>query len=196
MMQIKFKRMEAENLLKMLGTAVNLSSKFIEAMKAGLRSETYKPHQIIQAAGSIENRLFFIESGFARNYFYDQFGQEHTTRFWEAGDVMFSYEGYYRVSSYFYIEVMANSQFISLSYQTLNELENQFPEVKVLIRHFLLQFQKEDFEKQHLISLPAEDRYLFLRKNRNDLFSKVSAKIIASYLRLSRESLSRYMSKR
>ena len=164
--------------------------------KKRVQPEIYKPHQIIQAAGNIENRLFFIESGFARNYFYDQFGNEHTVRFWEPGDIMFSYEGYYKVSSYFYVEVMAESRFISLSYEKLNELEKDFSETKLLMRQFLLQFQKADFDKQQLVSLPAEERYHYLRKYSNHLFSKVSSKIIASYLHLSRETLSRYMSKR
>lgn len=188
--------MIAENLLKLLGEKAELSSGFLESLEAGLRTEIYKPHQIIQAAGNIENRLFFIESGFARNYFYDQFGQEHTVRFWEPGEIMFSYEGYFRVSSYFYVEVMEQSQFISLSYERLSHLEREFNETKLLLRNFILQFQKEDFEKQNLISLPAEERYQFIRKNRNHLFSRVSSKIIASYLHLSRETLSRYMSRR
>ncbi len=91
---------------------------------------------------------------------------------------------------------MSQSQFISLSYEKLNELEKEFIETKLLIRHFLLQFQKKDFEKQQLVSLPAEERYIFFRKNNNYLFSKINSKIIASHLQLSAKTLSRYMSKR
>jgi len=179
-----------------LGEKAELSSGFVESLEAALRQEFYKPHQIIEAAGNIENRLFYIEYGFARHYFYDQLGEEHTVRFWEPGSIIFSYEGYYRVSSYFYLEIMAESKFSSLSYDKLNELERTFPETRLLIRHFLLEFQKQDFEKQQLVSLPPEERFRYLRKNKNYLFSKLNSKIIASYLQLSRKSLSRYMSKR
>jgi len=188
--------MKSEILIKLLSDKTNLSAAFVEALELSTHPEIYKPHQIIQAAGNIENRLFFIESGFARNYFYDQFGNEHTVRIWEPGDIMFSYEGYYKVASYFYVEIMFTSQFISLSYEKLNELEKEFIETKLLIRHFLLQFQKRDFEKQQLVSLPAEERYIFFRKNNNHLFSKINSNIIASYLQLSAKTLSRYMSKR
>jgi CRP-like cAMP-binding protein len=188
--------MDLEILLKLLEEKTELSPGFIEALSTKLSMEIYKPHQIIQAAGNIENRVFFVETGFARTYFYDQLGQEHTVRFWEPGNIMFSYEGYYKVASYFYIEVMADSRFISLSYENLYDLEKTFPETKFLIRYFLLQFQKEDFDKQQIVSLPTEERYLYLRKHKNYVFSKVSAKIIASYLHLSRETLSRYMSKK
>jgi len=188
--------MISEIIIKLLGEKVQLSSGFVESLEAALRPEIYKPHQIIEAAGNIENKLFYVEYGFARNYFYDQFGEEHTVRFWEPGNIIFSYEGYYRVSSYFYFEIMADSKFISLSYEKLNELEKTFPETQLLIRHCLLQFQKEDFEKLQLVSLPPEERYRYLRKNKNYLFSRLNSKIIASYLQLSRKSLSRYMSKR
>lgn len=188
--------MKSKNVIKFLSEMTDLSAMLSAELEANLQDEIYKRHQIIQAAGNIENRIFYIESGFARNYFYDQFGQERTVRFWEPGNIMFSYEGYYKVSSYFYVEIMADSKFTSLSYDKLRELEQVFPEMKLLIKYFLLQYQKEDFEKQQLISLPAEERYRYLRKNSNHLFSRFSSKIIASYLHLSRETLSRYMSKR
>jgi CRP-like cAMP-binding protein len=188
--------MKSEILIRLLSEKADLSTKFIEALEVCIQHEIYKPHQIIQAAGNVENRLFFIESGLARNYFYDQFGNEHTVRIWEPGDIIFSYEGYYNIASYFYVEIMSPSQFVSISYEKLNELEKDFIEAKSLIRHFLLWFQKKDFEKQQLVSLPAEERYIFFRKNNNYLFSKINSKIIASYLQLSAKTLSRYMSKR
>jgi len=188
--------MKSEILIKHLSEKVSLSAECIDAIDLYIQHEIYKPHQIIQAAGNIENRLFYVESGFARNYFYDEFGNEHTVRIWEPGDIMFSYEGYYKVASYFYVEILSQSQFISLSYEKLNELEKEFIEAKLLIRYFLLQFQKKDFEKQQLVALPAEERYIFFRKYKNHFFSKINSKIIASYLQLSAKTLSRYMSKR
>jgi len=191
-----FYSMKSEILIKHLSEKVSLSAECIDAIDLYIQHEIYKPHQIIQAAGNIENRLFYVESGFARNYFYDEFGNEHTVRIWEPGDIMFSYEGYYKVASYFYVEILSQSQFISLSYEKLNELEKEFIEAKLLIRYFLLQFQKKDFEKQQLVALPAEERYIFFRKYKNHFFSKINSKIIASYLQLSAKTLSRYMSKR
>lgn len=188
--------MKADILIKTLSGTIDLSPQLIAALESSVHLEIYKPHQILHAAGNIENRLYFIEHGIARNYFYNQFGQEQTVRFWEPGDIMFSYEGYYKVSSYFYVEIMAESRFISITYEKLYELEKNFPETGLLIRRFLLVYQQVDFEKQQLISLPPEERYRYLREHNNSLFLKVSAKIIASYLHMSRETLSRYMSRR
>ena len=188
--------MIAEILLKLLGEQTALSSGFINSLETGIRPEIYKPHQIIHAAGNIEHKLFFIENGFARNYFYDQFGEEHTVRFWEPLSMIFSCEGYYKVSSCFYIEILTECKLLSLSYDRLLELEKAFPETALLIRYCILQHQKDELDRLKLISLPAKERYVYLRKNSNHLFSKISSKIIASYLHLSRETLSRYMSSR
>lgn len=182
--------------MKLLEEKTKLSSGFMKALEAKLQLELYKPHQILNAAGHIENRLYFMEAGFARSYYYDQHGQQHIFKFWDKGNILFSFEGYYKVPSHYYIEIMAESQVITMSYASLYELESVFPETSLLIKTLLLQYQEEEFQRQQLISLPAEERYIFIRKNYNSLFSKVPSKMIASYLHMSRETLGRYMAKR
>ncbi|MBS1519854.1 MAG: Crp/Fnr family transcriptional regulator [Bacteroidetes bacterium] len=188
--------MKSDLLITLLEEKTSLSSAFIEALESKMQLELYKPHQIVNAAGHIENRLYFIETGFARSYFYDHHGQQHIVRFWDKGNIVFSYEGYYKIPSHYYIEIMAESRVISLSYASLYELEAGFPETSVLINAVLLQYQEEEFQRQVLISLPSEERYRFIRINYNSLFSKVPSKMIASYLHMSRETLGRYMAKR
>lgn len=188
--------MKSENLMKLLDEKTKLSSGFKEALEAKLQLEHYKPHQILNAAGHVENRLYFMETGFARRYFYDQQGQQHILKFWDKGNILFSYEGYYKVPSNYYIEIMTESRVITLSYSSLYELQDSFSETSQLIKFLLLQYQEEEFQRQLLISLPTEERYNFIRKNYNSLFSKVPSKMIASYLHMSRETLGRYMAKR
>jgi CRP-like cAMP-binding protein len=188
--------MKSEILMKLLDEMTKLSSWFKEALEAKLQIEHYKPHQILNAVGHIENRLYFMETGFARSYFYDQQGQQQILRFWDKGSILFSFEGYYKAPSHYYIEIMAESQLMTMSYASLYELEGVFPETSLLIKALLLQHQEEEFQKQLLISLPTEERYNFIRKNYNSLFSKAPSKMIASYLHMSRETLGRYMAKR
>lgn len=183
-------------LIKLLEEKTTLSSAFIEALELKLQLELYKPHQIVNAAGHVENRLYFMETGFARSYFYDQYGQQHQVRFWDKGDIIFSYEGYYKVPSRHYIEIMAETRVITLNYAGLHELEGSYPEPSLLIKALLLEYQEDEFQRQLLISLPTEERYNFIRKNYNSLFSKAPSKMIASYLHMSRETLGRYMARR
>ena len=185
--------MNTERLIKLLAEHANLSTELINDLERRLKEEYYKTHQILHAAGQQENRIYFLEKGLMRNYYYDHHGNEHTVRFWDAEDLFFSYQGYYAVPSYFYTEIMEASTLITLSYTALHELDSKYHEVATLIKNMLLRYQQEEYEIQKLIALPPEERYITLRTKRPSIFKKAPARIIASYLHLTRETLTRYI---
>lgn len=187
--------MNTERLIKFLSEHGKLSRELITDLEGRLKEEFYQTHQIIHAAGQQENRIYFIEKGLIRNYYYDHHGNEHTVRFWEANDILFSYQGYYSVPSYFYTEIIDTSILITLSYAALHELDKKYPETSELIKNMLLRYQNEEYEIQRLIALPPEERFITLRTKRPNLFKKVPARIIASYLHLTRETLTRYIAR-
>jgi CRP-like cAMP-binding protein len=188
--------MDTESLFNLLSTFTRLSGAFQKGLLEHLGQETYKPHQILHAAGHLENRLYYLQAGFARNYYFDDRGNEHTVRFWEVGDIMFSFEGYCKVPSYFYTEIMEHAKLITISYSHLYELDQKFPETSIIIRKILLQFNREEYERRKMITLSAEERYRTFQKLSPDLFQKLPYRIIASYLQMSRETLTKFIGKR
>ncbi|WP_158994169.1 Crp/Fnr family transcriptional regulator [Mucilaginibacter sp. L196] len=188
--------MDTGPMIQLLSTITDLSPEFIREVNSTLKQEFYKPRQILHAAGQTESRLYFMTRGFARNYYYDQRGDEHTVKFWEPRDILFSYEGYYKVSSYFYTEIIQETELITMAYTELHDLDDKFPEISILIKSLLLQYQHEEYEKQNLVSLPAEERYQILRKKKPELFQKLPIRIIASYLHMTRETLTKFIGKR
>lgn len=188
--------MDTEQLIEFLAGITKLCNEFKLALEASLQQEFYKSHQILHAAGHLENRLYFVNSGFARNYYYDRHGNEHTVKFWEGGEILFSYEGYYEVPSYFYTEIMEETQLITLSYANLHRLDEMFHEMSILFKTVLLKYQQEEYQRQKLIALAAEERFQILRKTKPMLFQKAPSRIIASYLNLTRETLTRYIGRR
>lgn len=180
-------------IINLLSEITALSVPLQEELAQRTGKEKYKSHQIIHAAGQKETRLYFIQSGVVRNYYYDQHGDEHTVKFWKAGEILFSYEGYYQVPGYYYTEVLEETCLIALDYDILHQLNTNYPEIVVLIKTIQLRYQHEEYEKQKLIALPAEERFLLFRKNNSDIFQKVPSRIIASYLHITRETLTRYI---
>ncbi len=191
-----FNVMDTAPLLYLLSNITRLSESFQETLVQNLSHEKYKPRQILHAAGQLENRVYYIQSGFARNYYFDHHGNEHTVRFWEAGDILFSYEGYHKVPSYFYTVVVEHSELITISYNLLHDLTLKFPEISIIIREMLLKFHQEEYEKQRMIALPAEERYQILLKKKPGLFQKLPNGVIASYLHMTRETLTKFIGKR
>ncbi|UOE52564.1 Crp/Fnr family transcriptional regulator [Mucilaginibacter sp. SMC90] len=181
-----------ESILKKAGT---FSESYSYELTAMTHLEIYKPKQIIHAAGQVELNLYLIQSGFARGYYYDRKGKDHTVRFWNSGDLLFSYEGYYKVPSFYYTEFMESTQAIALSYVDLIELNRRLPETSLLIKYALLKSRIEEHERQHILTLPANERYERLFKNHPVIFQKSPAKYISSYLNMSRETLARLMGK-
>ena len=185
--------MNTGKLIKLLNEHAHLSPELINELEGMLKEEYYKTHQILNAAGQQEHRIYFLEKGLIRNYYYDHHGNEHTVRFWDANDIFFSYQGYYAVPSYYYTEIIEASTLITLSYVGLHELDSAYSEVATLIKTMLLRNQQEEYEIQKLIALPPEERYITLRTKRPNIFKKAPARIIASYLHLTRETLTRYI---
>jgi CRP-like cAMP-binding protein len=180
---------------QVLDNAGDFSEEFKAALEQQLHVGIYKSKQIIHAAGQVESNLYLIESGFVRSYYYDRKGVEHTVRFWTAGELIFSYEGYYKVPSFYYSEFMETSNAIALSYADLIDLQKKLPETSALIKYALLKSRKEEYERQNILTLPANERYKRLLEHNQIIFQKSPAKFTASYLNMSRETLARLMGK-
>lgn len=184
--------MTGESLISYLSAITKLAPAFLEDLERGIDEEQYKPHQIIHAAGQTENRLWFIESGFARSYYFDPTGKEHTLSFYLGNEIMFSYKGYWKEPVDYYLEILTPSLLISLTYDSLYILERH-EEAKSLIRTFIRQRFYQELFKSRLMTWTAEERYHQYRKSHPEIFKLASIRLIASYLNMTRENLSRLM---
>jgi CRP-like cAMP-binding protein len=187
--------MDTEPLFRFLAAITQLSAAFVAELTAGLQQEVYKPRQIILAGGQADNRLWYLESGFARSYYYDDDGREHTLRFWNEKDVIFSYAGFWNEPSGEYLEILEPSFLYSFSYISLHQLLVHYPEALIIVSTVVLRYQARESFRKRLYTLNAEERYLQLRKDSPFIFKKAPLKMIASYLNMSRENLSRIISK-
>src|SRR5215217_2842823 len=165
------------------------------ALKAELQQlvvrEDYKPHQVIHAAGHTENRFWFIEKGFARTYYLDSSGKEHTLSFYPENNIVWSNQGYWSEPADYYLEVLEPSVVLSVTYHMLRQLNGLYPETTGLIQDLIRQQYRQDLLKSRLLALTAEERYQQVRRTMPELFRRSSVRLIASYLNMTRENLSR-----
>ncbi|MBK0378542.1 Crp/Fnr family transcriptional regulator [Mucilaginibacter segetis] len=184
-----------DSLIAYLSGITDLSPAFTSRLHAVLKPEIYQPHQVFQAAGQRENRLWFVLQGFVRGYYFDPSGKEHTLSFHSENELIFSYEGFWQETADRYLEALQPTGVYSLSYEELASLLPQFREAQLLkevfVRH---QYQQERFRKR-LLTWSAEERYRQTRKLQPELFRKASVRLIATYLNMTRENLSRLMAK-
>jgi CRP-like cAMP-binding protein len=163
-----------------------------ELQKMVIREE-YRPHQVIHAAGHTENRLWFIEKGFARTYYLEPSGKEHTLSFYPENQLVWSNPGYWHEPVDHYLEVLEPSVLLSLTYRVLHQLNDLYPETVELVQQLIRQQYHRDLQKNRLLGMTAEERYRQVRRLMPELFRRASVRLIASYLNMTRENLSRLM---
>ena len=162
-------------------------------LSAYLIEKKIKKGEIILNAGSICNHSFFVEEGLLRSYSIDEQGKEHIIQFapenWMISDRS---SLLFQEPSEFYIDAVENTILIMFE----EEFVNKASEVSAKFRTFHQKALNNHIRHQQkrinqLLSATAEERYL----NFIELYPNVTLRVlqwmIASYLGITPESLSR-----
>jgi CRP-like cAMP-binding protein len=174
-----------------LSSLVQLNHDLTQELYHLLIPEIYHNRQIFHGAGQVENRLWFLEEGLVRSYYFDAAGKEHTLQFFNRGEVIFSVEGLYQERSDLYLEALEPVRVVSLSYPELFILYNRYSEVRHIARIIVRRRYQADHFYLRLMNLVAEERYRQFRKVSPEIFRRVSVKTIATHLNMTRENLSK-----
>jgi CRP-like cAMP-binding protein len=142
--------------------------------------------------GQIENHLYFLNHGATRHYFLKD-GKEYTVDFAFPGDFVTAYYSWItREPSPIFIELLEDTETVSIERNALNAFYNRSPHAerigRLMAEH---QYAKRLKKEMDLLSLTAEERYAQLLSKHPALVSTLSVKHLSSYLGIQPESLSR-----
>lgn len=185
--------MNATAIIEYLSSLSFLSDALKTELQKKVIREEYRPHQVIHAAGHTENRLWFIDKGFARTYYLESSGKEHTLSFYLDHSMVWSNQGYWNEPADYYLEILEPSVILSLTYKVLHHLNDEYPETVELVQQLIRLQYHQDLQKNRLLGMTAEERYQQVRKRMPELFRRASVRLIATYLNMTRENLSRLM---
>ncbi len=185
--------MKYQPFLDYLAQYIRLTSDEEALLLSRVKYRRYWKGQYLVQEGDISYFESFVLSGCLRTYYTSQAGDEHVISFsveksW-AGDS----SGFItQAPAQFSIQCVENTELLQLSYQTLEELYEKIPKLERLFR---IIFQKALIASEKRIasnfSLPARERYLDFQKEYPYLEKRVPQYMIASYLGISREFLSK-----
>ncbi|TCD05940.1 Crp/Fnr family transcriptional regulator [Pedobacter frigidisoli] len=190
--------MPEADLLETLGFIVPLPAPFQQRVNEEVIIENFGRKHLLLRPGEIARRLYFIRSGFLRAFFIDENGKECTTWFMGKGDLMISvYSFFTQKPAFEYIEVLQECKLQSLSWNQLNAYYADFPQGNLLGRivtqkYYIMSEERAIFLRTQTPSL----RYELLIAQHPDIEQKTSQNNIASYLGISRETLSRIRRKK
>ena len=161
-----------------------------------IRIKKYLKNQFVVQNGNVCRYENFVLSGCLKTFYIDNEGQEHI--------VMFAIENWWTADLGSFVtqspadlnvQCLENSELVQVHY---NDLQQLYIDIPKLERFFRIIIQKAFVSAQKRIinnfSLPAMDRYLQFREQYPQIEQRVPQYMIASYLGITKEFLSKIRS--
>lgn len=151
-----------------------------------------KKHYLLQE-GEINKFHCFVCKGCLRMYRVDEKGQEHIFQFaienWWTGDRESMISGN---PSKYNIEALEDSELMMITRADMDEITEKIPAIKLMVQNIQQNNVIATQNRIHAaISYTAEEKYLNFVKTYPDIIQRVPQQMIASYLGITRETLSR-----
>jgi len=173
--------------------ASGASEELIEKYTQSIKHIRVKKGMTLQIGGEKSHKSYFVRKGLLRSYIIDHKGKEHVYMFAPEGWIIGDVESYsFDIPTELYIDVLEDSE--------LDVIEDNLFSNIVDLPHEALQHQIEKLSRrvavlQHrvlmLMSAKAVDRYKEFIKTYPNITQRVPQKMIASYLGITPEALSK-----
>jgi CRP-like cAMP-binding protein len=180
-------------IFKHIEEKIQLTEAEKELIKSFFKPKKLKKKQFVVVEGHVCTFLTFVSKGLLKSYNVDDKGNEHINQFssegWWTSDMSSFFSG---GISFYSIDAMEDSEVLLI---TKEDFENLTIQVPVMDRYFRLLFQNSLITKERrLISSythTAEEKYKYILESNPDLIKRIPQNLLASYLGLSPETLSR-----
>lgn len=176
-----------------LTTNIDFDSSLLDKLLSKCHEKKVKKGEFLLYTGDSCKHSFFVESGLLRQYSIDEKGKEHILQFapenWFVSD---RESAYFNQPSKYFIQALEDSSVVLIDEQFILEL-SKMNEDFVGFNNQLLNNHIRHLQKRitQLLSATAEERYLDFIKIYPDITLRVPQTMIASYLGITPESLSR-----
>ncbi|MEL6717674.1 MAG: Crp/Fnr family transcriptional regulator [Bacteroidota bacterium] len=182
-----------QNLIKDIKNNVIISDDNLTKITSKFKECRFEKKSIIPSFGKIAKHFQFIENGLLRVYFLDFEGREITVQIAIKGmwiNNLYSFLN--QVPSQLHINVLADTTILQISKLELEDLFKEIPKMETFFRlkvqHAYCRLQDRTINQ---FNLPAKERYLELRGKYGEMESLVPQYVIASYLNITPEHLSK-----
>jgi CRP/FNR family cyclic AMP-dependent transcriptional regulator len=186
--------MEFQNLKKHIEPYVSLDDREFESILSFFSVKELSKGWVLVNPGEKVHYTYWVNKGLLVSSFLDDDAKEHIIQFAIEGCWITDQPAFYNQSiASFKIVTLEDSQLLCLSYNKREELCENVPKME----RFFRKKANDSFIKQQkrlvtYLTSDAEERYNLLMKEHPTLYNRVTKKILAAYLGVSRETLSRF----
>ncbi|MBS0031912.1 Crp/Fnr family transcriptional regulator [Chitinophaga sp. 22321] len=177
---------------------INVTDAQLSAILSHFKSLKTTRHQLLLTEGELSKNIFFVSSGCVRVYFIDENGQEATRYLaFENNFVSGLMSFISQRPSHEFIQAVMPSQLLAISRNDFYYLLDTIPAWEKFYRHYLENAYVVNTSRlMSFITQTAGERYRQLLLEAPHIVQRLPNKLVASYLNISQETLSRLKSKR
>lgn len=182
-----------EQLFKSIAQVVTLTEEESAYCRSRFVPKKLRKRQYLLQEGDACKYTVFVEKGLLRSFVVDEKGSEHILQFafegWWMGDLYSFFTG---EPSIYHMDALEDSELLMIDGESWDNLLEHVP---VMERYFRILVQNNLIATQRRLmgtmSETAEEKYIKLTQNFPEFIQRVPQHMIASYLGMTRETLSR-----
>ncbi|MDR2271525.1 MAG: Crp/Fnr family transcriptional regulator [Sphingobacterium sp.] len=175
----------------------SIADKYIDQISRCFRLLHVKKNTLLLSEGETCNDLYFVHSGCIRTYFVTLQGNEKTRHIAFENSIISSISSFIsQKNSTEFVETLENSELYVINHKNFYQLLSDIPLLEKYYRLFLERtylYQNQKMENR--ITLSAKQRYDKLMSEEPIYIQRLSNRILASYLDITQETLSRLKAK-
>ena len=170
----------------------------IEQVVSAFKEKTVKKNETLISKGDICRYAFFVCKGSVRAYFIDDDGQEATRYIALENQFITTIHSFIsQTPTNEFVEATEQAEVLQISY---NDFKNMI-ETTALARDLYnkqleVAYATNHWRLESFLKMSAKERYDFLLQTNPAIIQRLSNKIVASYLGITQESLSRIKGKK
>lgn len=172
---------------------VSLTNQEWELCKNNFRPKRMLKRQFLLQEGDVCRELAFVEKGALYSYTVDSKGNQHVIRFAFEGWWMANLQSFFTGEpTTLNIEVLDDSELLMLDRKNHEKLLDEIPAYeryhRIIVQNAYISLQQR---AENALGLTAEEKYSRLVQQNPEFMNRVPLNLVASYLGVSPETLSR-----
>lgn len=185
--------MDTSHFLTNIFRETNFKKEELDAIIPSYIKVEFSKNDYLSSEGKTANHYWFIQHGAVRSFVNDTNGNDITTNFYTAGDIVIDWPSFFlRHPARENIQALTDCICWQLGFDTFQQLFHSIPAFReqgrttLVNSYFALKKQSVS-----MIADQAKERYLQLLKEKPHIVQNISLKHIATYLGITDTSLSR-----
>jgi CRP-like cAMP-binding protein len=188
----------SEKLEYFLSKAINVEGEDLAKMINCFKKKQVVKNEILLSNRDICQHVYFVDSGSVRAYFIDENGNEATRYIAFENNFITTLNSFItQTTSSEFLQVTEAGELFVIAYQDFRQLLASLSTWKDLyIKQLEIAYTTNTWRLESFIKMDAKQRYDYLFETNPKVIQRLSNKIVASYLGITQESLSRLKGKK